>query len=205
MTVTKAKAKEQYKILLRASLTLTAFLFIGLVIIGIVKRGEMLPFIASLFIPNEISIISAIIIGLISGLFITTIVLVTFFKTRTELPKTEGSDMIKKIMIKPSGVAVSAIGGGVFEEFFFRGVLIGLFIGYSLIVDWLVILISTFLFWVIHVPQYKGATGILIGVFVNGLIFALLFYFTGSLIPPMLAHGIYNTSIGIILAKKYKK
>ncbi|WP_430982050.1 hypothetical protein [Paenibacillus amylolyticus] len=31
--------------------------------------------------------------------------------------------------------------------------------GYSLFLDWLVILISTFLFWIIHVPQYKGATG----------------------------------------------
>ncbi|MDN8587211.1 CPBP family intramembrane metalloprotease [Paenibacillus sp. 11B] len=203
--MTETKAKEPYKILLRVSLTLTTFLFIGLVLIWIVKRGEMLPFIASLFIPNEISILSAILIGLISSLFITTIVLVTFIKTRTELPQTEGSDMVKKIMIRPSGIAVSAIGGGFFEEFFFRGVLIGLFIGYSLIVDWLVILISTFLFWVIHVPQYKGAVGILTGVFVNGLIFALLFYFTGSLIPSMLAHGIYNTSIGIILAKKYKK
>ncbi|MDK8189783.1 CPBP family intramembrane metalloprotease [Paenibacillus sp. UMB7766-LJ446] len=203
--MTETKAKEPYKILLRVSLTLTTFLFIGLVLIWIVKRGEMLPFIASLFIPNEISILSAIFIGLITSLFITTIVLITFIKTRTELPQTEGSDMVKKIMIRPSGIAVSAIGGGFFEEFFFRGVLIGLFIGYSLIVDWLVILISTFLFWVIHVPQYKGAVGILTGVFVNGLIFALLFYFTGSLIPPMLAHGIYNTSIGIILAKKYKK
>jgi hypothetical protein len=200
--MTETKAKEPYKILLGVSLTLTTFLFIGLVLIWIVKRGEMLPFIGSLFIPNEISILSAILIGLISSLFITTIVLVTFIKTRTELPQTEGSDMVKKIMIRPSGIAVSAIGGGFFEEFFFRGVLIGLFIGYSLIVDWLVILISTFLFWIIHVPQYKGAVGILTGVFVNGLIFALLFYFTGSLIPPMLAHGIYNTSIGIILAKR---
>ncbi|WP_432749573.1 CPBP family glutamic-type intramembrane protease [Paenibacillus amylolyticus] len=70
--------------------------------------------------------------------------------------------------------------------------------------DWLVILISTFLFWIIHVPQYRGATGVLIVVFVNGLIFALLFYFTGSLIPPILVHVIYNISIGIILARKYK-
>ncbi|QLG40265.1 MULTISPECIES: CPBP family intramembrane glutamic endopeptidase [unclassified Paenibacillus] len=203
--MTDTTAKEQYKILLRASLTLTSFLFIGLVFIWIFKRGDMLPFIADLFIPNEISILSAVLIGLISSLVITTIVLVAFIKTRTELPKTEGSDLIKKIMIQPSGIALSAIGGGVFEEFFFRGVLIGLCIGYSIIVDWLVILISTFLFWVIHVPQYKGATGILTGVFVNGLIFALLFYFTGSLIPSMLAHGIYNTCIGMILAKKYKK
>lgn len=203
--MTGTTGKEPYKILLRASLTLISFLFIGLVFIWIFKQGDMLLFIADLFITNEISVLSAVLIGLISSLVITTIVLVAFIKTRTELPKTEGSDLIKKIMIQPSGIAVSAIGGGVFEEFLFRGVLIGLCIGYSIIVDWLVILISTFLFWVIHVPQYKGATGILTGVFVNGLIFALLFYFTGSLIPSMLAHGIYNTCIGMILAKKYKK
>lgn len=202
--MTGTTGKEPYKILLRASLTLISFLFIGLVFIWIFKQGDMLLFIADLFIPNEISVLSAVLIGLISSLVITTIVLVAFIKTRTELPKTEGSDLIKKIMIQPSGIAVSAIGGGVFEEFLFRGVLIGLCIGYSIIVDWIVILISTFLFWVIHVPQYKGATGILTGVFVNGLIFALLFYFTGSLIPSMLAHGIYNTCIGMILAKKYK-
>lgn len=151
-------AKEQYKILLIALLKQSAFLFIGFIFIGFFKWGGILPFIASLFMPNEISMLSAIIIGLIFSFFVTTIVLITFTRTRTELPKTEGSDMIKKIMIRPSGIALTAI-GGIFEEFFFRGVLIGLFIGYSLIVDWLVILISTFLFWIIHVPQYKGATG----------------------------------------------
>ncbi|MDT9718234.1 type II CAAX endopeptidase family protein [Paenibacillus sp. ClWae2A] len=201
--MSETHAKEQYKILLLALLTQSAFLFIGLVFIGIFKWGGMLPFIASLFMPNKISMLSTIIMGLIFSFFITTIVLITFTRTRTELPTTEGSDMIKKIMIRPSGIALTAI-GGIFEEFFFRGVLIGLFIGYSLVVDWLVILISTFLFWIIHVPQYKGTTGILIVVFVNGLIFALLFYFTGSLIPPILAHVIYNISIGIILARKYK-
>ncbi|OPG99091.1 hypothetical protein B2I21_06475 [Chryseobacterium mucoviscidosis] len=71
--MTETKAKEPYKILLRVSLTLTTFLFIGLVLIWIVKRGEMLPFITSLFIPNEISILSAILIGLISSLFISCI------------------------------------------------------------------------------------------------------------------------------------
>ncbi|WP_339234891.1 type II CAAX endopeptidase family protein [Paenibacillus sp. FSL R5-0517] len=201
--MSQTRAKEHYKILLIALLTQSAFLFIGFIFIGLFKWGEMLPFIASLFMPNKISLLSVIIIGLIASFFITTIVLITFIRTRTELPKTEGSDMIKKIMIQPSGIALTAI-GGIFEEFFFRGVLIGLFIGYSLFVDWLVILISTFLFWIIHVPQYRGATGVLIVVFVNGLIFALLFYFTGSLIPPILAHVIYNISIGIILARKYK-
>ncbi|MGE7625509.1 CPBP family glutamic-type intramembrane protease, partial [Viridibacillus sp. NPDC096237] len=36
-----------------------------------------------------------------------------------------------------------------------------------------------------------------IPVFINGLLFALLFYFTSSLIPSMIAHAIYNLGIGI--------
>ncbi|PAD92951.1 hypothetical protein CHH52_07245 [Shouchella clausii] len=58
--------------------------------------------------------------------------------------------------------------------------------GYSQLSDWAVILISTFLFWVIHVPQYKGVSLALVGVFINGLLFALLFYVTGSIFPPSL-------------------
>ncbi|WP_432749571.1 hypothetical protein [Paenibacillus amylolyticus] len=118
--MSETHTKEHYKILLIALLTQSAFLFIGFIFIGFFKWGGTLPFIASLFIPNEISVLSAIIIGLIFSLFITTIVLITFIKTRTELPKTEGSDMIKKIMIQPSGIALTAI-GGIFEEFFLEG------------------------------------------------------------------------------------
>ncbi|PWW34360.1 hypothetical protein DET54_104332 [Paenibacillus pabuli] len=71
--MTETTGKEPYKILLRASLTLTSFLFIGLVFIWIFKQGDMLPFIADLFIPNEISVLSAVLIGLISSFVITTI------------------------------------------------------------------------------------------------------------------------------------
>ncbi|MCZ1183826.1 CPBP family intramembrane metalloprotease [Alkalihalobacillus clausii] len=63
---------------------------------------------------------------------------------------------------------------------------IRLFIGYAQLADWAVILISTFLIWMIHVPQYKGVSLALVGVFINGLLFALLFYVTGSIIPPSL-------------------
>uniref|UniRef100_UPI00403F948F CPBP family glutamic-type intramembrane protease n=1 Tax=Paenibacillus sp. FSL H8-0332 TaxID=2954742 RepID=UPI00403F948F len=47
-------------------------------------------------------------------------------------------------------------------------------------------LTSSFLFWIIHVPQYKGVYVAYLIVFMNGLIFALLFYSTGSLIPAIL-------------------
>ncbi len=121
--------------------------------------------------------------------------------TNTELPETESTEMIHHIMKTPSGIAVSSLGGCFFEEFFFRGVLIGLFIGYSQLADWAVILISTFLFWVIHVPQYKGVSLALVGVFINGLLFVLLFYVTGSIIPSILAHAVYNVGIGIYFMK----
>ncbi|WP_367576941.1 hypothetical protein [Shouchella clausii] len=35
-------------------------------------------------------------------------------------------------------------------------------------------------------PQYKGVSLALVGVFINGLLFALLFYVTGSIFPPSL-------------------
>ncbi|WMM33414.1 CPBP family intramembrane glutamic endopeptidase [Shouchella clausii] len=78
---------------------------------------------------------------------------------------------------------------------------IRLFIGYARLADWAVILVSTFLIWVIHVPQYKGVSLALVGVFINGLLFALLFYVTGSIIPSILAHAVYNVGIGIYFMK----
>ncbi|GIN13273.1 hypothetical protein J26TS2_31400 [Shouchella clausii] len=53
----------------------------------------------------------------------------------------------------------------------------------------------------IHVPQYKGVSLALVDVFINGLLFALLFYVTGSIIPSILAHAVYNVGIGIYFMK----
>lgn len=77
-----------------------------------------------------------------------------------------------------------------------------MFIGYSPIIDGVVILISSFLFWIIHVPQYKGIYVAYAIVFINGLVCALLFYYTGSLIPAILVHAIYNLGIGIYFIKE---
>jgi membrane protease YdiL (CAAX protease family) len=65
-----------------------------------------------------------------------------------------------------------------------------------------IILISTFLFWIVHVPQYKGRYLLYVIVFIGGLSFALLFYFTGSLIAPMIAHAVYNLGAGMYIMKK---
>ncbi|MGE6375750.1 CPBP family intramembrane glutamic endopeptidase [Peribacillus muralis] len=195
-------SRQHYKLLGQIVLGLTPFLILGLIFIAIFRWGEMLPFIISLFVPNEFSYLLVTLLGLIVGAIIVLIVVGLIIITKIELPQTEGAEIINKIMKTPSGIAVSALGGGFIEEFFFRGVLIGMFIGYHQISDWAVIVISSFLFWIIHIPQYKGVYLAYVLVFINGLLFALLFYFTGSLIPSMIAHAIYNLGIGIYFIKK---
>ncbi|WP_142300864.1 hypothetical protein [Shouchella clausii] len=89
--------------------------------------GEFWPFLLSLFVPDQLSYLFVAILGVIVG-FIIVVVMVSLVKwTNTELPETESTEMINHIMKTPSGIAVSSLGGGFFEEFFFRGVLIGLF------------------------------------------------------------------------------
>lgn len=178
------------------------FFIVGFILIAIFNWGETIPFFLSLFVPTDLSYLSVTLLGLLTGTISALIIITLIIMMKTELPQTESGEFINKLMKTPSGIAVSSLGGGIFEEFFFRGVLIGLFIGYSTTIDWVVIFLSTFLFWIIHVPQYKGVSLALIGVFMNGLLFALLFYFTGSLIPAMLAHSIYNLGIGIYFIKK---
>lgn len=196
-------ARQHIKLLIQIMLGLMPFLFLGLVLIAIFKRGKIIPYIHSLFVPDELSFLDSTLLGLITGTVVAIVSVALIIKTKTKLPQSEGGEMILNLMKTPSGIAVSSLGGGFFEEFFFRGVLIGLFIDYNHFVDGVVICLSTFLFWIIHIPQYKGvylAYGL---VFINGMIFALLFYFTGSLIAPILAHAVYNLGIGIYFMRSH--
>ncbi|WFR61077.1 CPBP family intramembrane metalloprotease [Paenibacillus amylolyticus] len=194
-------ARQHNRLLLQMTLSLMPFLFLGLALIAIFKWGKIIPYIRSLFLPNEMSFLDVTKLGFIVGAIVAFVSIALIIKTKTKLPQTKGGELILHIMKTPSGIAVSSLGGSFFEEFFFRGVLIGLFLGYNHYVDGMVICLSTFLFWLIHIPQYKGvylAYGL---VFINGLILALLFYYTNSLIASMIAHAIYNLGIGIYFIK----
>lgn len=199
--MSEVSSRQHYKLLIQIMLGLMSFFILGLILVAIFRWGEIIPFIISLFVPNELSYLSVTLLGLVVGTIIVFITLGLITITKTELPQSESTEIINKIMKTPSGIAVSSLGGSFFEEFFFRGVLIGLFIGYHHIIDGGVIFLSSFLFWIIHVPQYKGVYLAYVLVFINGLIFALLFYFTGSLIPAIIAHAIYNLGIGIYFIK----
>ncbi|TDQ33785.1 CPBP family intramembrane glutamic endopeptidase [Aureibacillus halotolerans] len=198
-------AAKNGQLLFRVVLGLMPFLVIGLGLIYIVKRESFFPFLQSLFVSDVLSFLEAALLGLSVGVIIIVGYIVVFTVANIEIPDSEGKKLIEKILRTPGGIAVTALGGGIIEEFFFRGVLIGLFIGSSTLIDWSVIAISTLIFWALHLPQYKGSYFAYAVVFIIGLIFALLFYFTGSLIAPMIAHGVYNLGVGVHFVKTSKR
>jgi membrane protease YdiL (CAAX protease family) len=128
-------ARQHYKLLFQIFLGLNLFLALGLVLIAIFEWGEIIPFIASLFIPDHSSYLTVVLLGLLAGIVIASIAIGIIILTKTTLPKTEGAEIIEKIMRTPSGIITSSLGGGFFEEFFFRGALIGLFIGNAFVRD----------------------------------------------------------------------
>lgn len=76
-----------------------------------------MPFMVSLFVPDEISYLSVTLLGLIVG---TTIVLISIgliIKTNTELPPSQGAEMINKLLKTPSGIAVSSLGEAFLKSF----------------------------------------------------------------------------------------
>ncbi|MEK3794857.1 type II CAAX endopeptidase family protein [Paenibacillus sp. FSL R7-0204] len=195
--MSELSTRQHYKWLIQIGLGLVPFLVLGAALVAIFRWGEITPFIQSLFVPSDMSFLEVTLLGLIVGTIVVLISVGLIITTKTVLPQSEGTEIIRNIMRTPSGIAVSSLGGGIVEELFFRGVLIGLFIGHGPIFDGIVIGISTFLFWIIHIPQYKGVRLAYGLVFINGLIFAVLFYFTDSLIPSIIAHAIYNLGIGV--------
>ncbi len=95
------------------------------------------------------------------------------------------------------GVSVSA---GVCEEILFRGYLLNLFALY--VPAWLAILLSSIAFGLPHI--YQGLTGV-IKTSLVGLIFALVYYFTDSLIYSILLHiaiDVYSGSVAYIVKSK---
>ncbi|MCL2807086.1 MAG: CPBP family intramembrane metalloprotease [Coriobacteriia bacterium] len=203
--MTESTSREYYLLALKVFLASVPFPVLGLILVAVFKFGQMRSFLASIVAPVEGSVALVIILGVISGAAISLLLIALVVVAKVELPKNEGTELLEKLVVRPAGIATMAFCGGVFEEFFFRGVLIGLFIGHSLPVDWLIIIASSALFWAVHIPQYKGAPVVLAGVAVIGITFALMFYLTGTIVPSMIAHALYNTCAGIFLSRKLKR
>jgi membrane protease YdiL (CAAX protease family) len=88
---------------------------------------------------------------------------------------------------------ILAISAGICEEIVFRGFLLNYFIAFFQNIT-LAIIVSTFLFAIVHIYQGIKAVG---KIFVFSLIFALLFLWSESLLLPIILHVLVDVISGI--------
>ncbi|MBM7631607.1 CPBP family intramembrane glutamic endopeptidase [Geomicrobium sediminis] len=175
---------------------------VGFILIIVFRFGEVLPFVLDLFDTSDFGIILALAIGLVSGLLMALLVTGVMVLTGTELPKNEMTELLEQIVRMPGGLLTISLGAGFAEEFLFRGVLVGLVIEVWPV--WLVLTLNALLFMAVHVPQYRGKPLMHLTIFIMGLWLAFLFYWTSSLLAPIIAHAIYNGVLGYHLKKQGK-
>ncbi|SDI56387.1 CPBP family intramembrane glutamic endopeptidase [Natribacillus halophilus] len=164
----------------------------GLILCVIFRWGEVIPFIAGLFSLESFGI--DVVIGLASGALMALIVTVIMKVSKMELPENELTQMLKRIIHMRGGIVTIALGAGFAEEFFFRGVLMGLVIDH-----WnttLVLVLNALVFAALHIPQYKGKILMHAIVFIMGLWLGALFLLSHTLWAPVAAHALYNAILG---------
>ena len=170
---------------------------VAIVCMLIWKRLETLDFIIELF--NPANLVQSGLFGIGAGVMFSLFVLVVVRITKTKIPKDENNDMLVDLMKKSYGPAVVAVLPGIFEELFFRGFLLALFL--SFFDSYVAIILSTFVFWIIHVPQYKTNIVLNSVVIMLSVIVSLLFIEFGTLWAPILAHCVYNYLVTLFVKK----
>lgn len=111
------------------------------------------------------------------------------------LPNLLEKDMLS-MCNKTEGIIAIAVLGPITEELVFRGVICGTLLRNGAGV-WTSILVSAFIFGLIHINPAQVPFAMAIGV-----ILAILYYKTGSLIPSILLH-IANNSVAVVIMNAY--
>jgi uncharacterized protein len=178
-----------------ASFTILGFIY--LVCIFIWKRTSALDFIRDSFHLSNIEMNLVISGGL--GITMAIIAVALVKVTGTKLPK-ENNQSLKDLMMKSQGAIIVGILPGIFEEILFRGFL-QLFIQSYSNATWAVIL-TTIVFWAIHLPQYKSKIILNFNVIMLSVVTGILFVQTGTLWSAILAHVVYNYLVTLAIQKK---
>ncbi|MFA9558482.1 lysostaphin resistance A-like protein [Evansella sp. AB-rgal1] len=120
------------------------------------------------------------------------LVLMEFFNISWENEKTESLQRNITWYTFVIGFVSAAIISPIYEEIFYRGFLYKWFRGkYGIAAG---MFISSFIFMVVHIPTYNT----LPINFISGLVFAWTYEKTGSVLPAIIIHGIYN-GIAVVL------
>lgn len=181
---------------------LLSFSFLGVIaLIGIViwQRGESLHYLSTLF-SLEKPLIHPL-IGIILGIGMTTIVVLLVKITKTKMPMNKYTQILKEIMLRPYGPIVIGVLPGIFEEILFRGFLLPLAI--SLIGTHWAVIVTSLLFFGLHIPQYRNNWIVNMSVLLLSIVFSYVFIWTGSLWVAIVGHSMYNFSISYLTLRGY--
>lgn len=192
------EAKEKIS-LVNLLLSFSLLGFIAIIGIVIWQRGEALHYLSNLFLLEKPLI--NIPIGVILGIGMTSVVVILAKITRTKLPINKYTKLLKEIMLRPYGPIVVGVLPGVFEEILFRGFLLPIAI--SLIGTHWAVIVTSFIFFVLHIPQYRNIWIINMSVLVLSIVLSYAFIWTGSLWVAILGHAIYNFSVTYLTKKGY--
>ncbi|WP_420812635.1 CPBP family intramembrane glutamic endopeptidase [Planococcus versutus] len=123
---------------------------------------------------------------------IALVVAMSFIGIGTENSKTESLQSQMTLLNFAIGFVSAAIISPIYEEIFYRGFLYRFFSSRYGVLSGMII--SSLIFTVVHIPTFNT----LPVNFVSGLVFSWVYQKTGSIIPSILIHGIFN-GIAVIL------
>ena len=141
--------------------------------------------------------------GLLKTIGLTFLVFIAFIGIASLLPSKE-SDMqrlIESSMAARFSIAFVAVAGAPFvEELVYRGILYS-----GLCKDFgrnIAIIGVSILFLLVHVPQYWGAWGGILGIGFLSIVLTLVRAYSGSLLPSFIIHLIFNSiQVSLIIAE----
>lgn len=175
-------------------------IIVALIILYIWKGGELFGYLLSIFaFPLEIKTLGLAFVGIIPILFCIGIGITFNF---ISFPINKYTEEILVIVKQPYGPVLISCGAGISEELLFRGAILG---GLLTTLDKLTaVVLTTFIFMFVHIPQYKKILLNII-IFLLGASFSVLYVYTNSLWPPMIAHILYNYVICLWIRYGYLK
>ena len=97
--------------------------------------------------------------------------------------------IIGQLNLTPAWAFALSLTSGIGEELFFRGLLLGL--GIKFLPLWLALILQAIIFAAFH-PAPRAAWGYTLWTGLIGLLFGLITVSSGSVIPTMLAHYLFN-------------
>jgi len=147
--------------------------------------------------------IDGLIFGFV-GAFVPLLFVYTMIRWRNiTIPLNRYTNEMKQIVKKRLGPLFLSLGPGISEEILFRIALLGICLNYFHPVYSVVVV--SFIFMLVHLPQYKDHTVLNISIFIAGTAFAVVFIVTENIWTPIIAHFLYNYVISIWVNKNILK